>query len=97
MRPWIQALCACWLLALLTTACLAAEQKPQQIYKANCEGCHGPSGRASDLGKSLGAKSFKDPAVIKTPPSAIAKTIAKGKNQMLSFEGTLTDGEIKSL
>jgi|SRR5690348_13851131 mono/diheme cytochrome c family protein len=85
------------LLLALSTACFAAGQKPQEIYKANCEGCHGSSGRATDLGKSLGAKSFKDPAVIKAAPSALAKVIAKGRNQMPPFEGTLSAVEIKEL
>lgn len=97
MRLRIRAFCADLLFTLLTTACFAAGQKPQEIYKANCEGCHGPSGRASELGKSLGAKSFKDPAVIKAPPSALAKVIAKGKNQMPPFEGTLSAVEIRDL
>lgn len=96
MRLLIPAFCTGLLLAL-STVCFAAGQKPQEIYKANCEGCHGSSGRASDLGKSLGAKSFKDPAVIKAPPSALAKVIAKGKNQMPPFEGTLSAAEIRDL
>lgn len=96
-RLLVQVLCFCWLLGFSTASCFAAEQKPQEIYKANCEGCHGPTGRASDLGKTLGAKSFKDPAVVKTSPAALAKVIAKGKNQMPPFEGTLTTKEIKDL
>ena len=97
MRLWIHAFCANLILTLFTSACFAAGQKPQEIYKANCEGCHGPSGRTTDLGKSLGAKSFKDPIVIKTSPSALAKVIAKGKNQMPPFDGTLSAGEIRDL
>lgn len=96
MRLSTLAFCTALLLAL-STACFAAEQKPREIYKANCEGCHGSSGRATDLGKSLGAKSFKDPAVIKAPPSALAKVIAKGRNQMPPFEATLSAVEIKEL
>jgi mono/diheme cytochrome c family protein len=84
------------MVALSAIACFAAE-KPQDLYKANCEGCHGPSGRTSDLGKSLGAKSFKDPVVIKTPASALARVIAKGKKEMPPFGGTLTAAEIREL
>lgn len=84
------------LVAFSTVACFAAE-KPQDLYKANCEGCHGSSGRGSDLGKTLGVKSFKNPAIIKMPPSALAKVIAKGKNQMPPFEDTLTALEIRDL
>ena len=84
-------------LGLLTAVCFAADQKPQEAYQANCEGCHGPSGQTSKLGKSLGARSFRDPAVMKTPPSTLAKVIAKGRNQMPPFEGTLTPKEIRDL
>ena len=83
--------------ALAVTSCFAADEKPQDTYKANCEGCHGSSGRPTAVGKGLGAKSFRDPAVIKTSPSTLAKVIAKGKNQMPPFEGTLTPAQIRDL
>lgn len=82
--------------ALFAISSLGAD-KPPDLYKANCEGCHGSSGRGSDLGKTLGVKSFKSPAIIKMPPSALAKVIAKGKNQMPPFEDTLSAAEIKDL
>jgi len=97
MKLWIRAFCPGLALGLLTATCFAADQKPQEAYKANCAGCHGPSGRASKLGKSLGAKNFRDPAVMKTPSSVLAKVIAKGQNQMPPFEGTLTPKEISDL
>ena len=84
-------------LALVATNCFAADQKPQDIYKANCQGCHGPSGRASMVGKGMGARNFRDPAVLKVPVSMLAKIIANGKNQMPPYQGTLTAKEIKDL
>jgi mono/diheme cytochrome c family protein len=75
----------------------ASDQKPQDIYKANCQGCHGATGRPSPVGKGLGAKSFQDPAVIKTSLAETARIIAKGKNNMPAFESTLTLKEIKDL
>ena len=84
------------LVALSTGSCFAAD-KPQDIYKANCQGCHGATGRPSSVGKGLGAKSFQDPAVAKIPLSELAKLIAKGKNNMPPYESTLTPKEIKDL
>ena len=84
------------LVALSTVSCFAAD-KPQEIYKANCQGCHGASGRPSSVGKGLGAKSFQDPAVAKTPLSQLVRLIAKGKNNMPPYESTLTPKEIKDL
>ena len=84
------------MVALSAVACFAAD-KPQDIYKANCQGCHGASGRPSSVGKGLGAKSFQDPAVAKTPLSELARLIAKGKNNMPPYESTLTPKEIKDL
>ena len=84
------------LVALSTGSCFAAD-KPQDIYKANCQGCHGATGRPSPVGKGLGAKSFQDPAVAKNPLSEWVKLIAKGKNNMPPYESTLTLKEIKDL
>jgi len=84
------------LVALSTGSCFAAD-KPQDIYKANCQGCHGASGRTSPVGKGLGAKSFQDPAVAKISSSEWARVIAKGKNNMPPYEATLTAKEIKEL
>jgi|SRR5215475_15671886 len=84
------------LVALLTVSASAAD-KPQDIYKANCQGCHGASGRPSSVGKGLGAKSFQDPAFTKVPLAEWAKVIAKGKNNMPPYESTLTAKEIKDL
>ena len=67
------------------------------ILQANCQGCHGPSGRASVVGKAMGARNFQDPAVLKVPVAMLAKIIANGKNQMPPYQGTLTAKEIKDL
>jgi mono/diheme cytochrome c family protein len=84
------------MVALSAIACFATE-KPQDLYKANCAGCHGSSGRGTALGKGLGVRSFHDPAVAKMAASTFAKIIVNGKNQMPPFEGTLTPKEIKVL
>ena len=45
----------------------------------------------------MGARNFRDPAVLKVPVSMLAKIIANGKNQMPPYQGTLTAKEIKDL
>ena len=84
-------------LVLAVTSSVAAGQKPQDVYKANCQGCHGASGRASAIGKGMGARNFQDPAVTKSPASTLVKIITNGKNQMPPYEGILTPKEIKDL
>ncbi|PYY23834.1 MAG: hypothetical protein DMG62_06400 [Acidobacteria bacterium] len=93
----MQACCPALFVGVLTASCVALDQKPQGIYKTNCEGCHEPTGRASEVGRSLRARSFKDSAVLKIPPATLARVVAKGKNQMPPFEGALTAKEIRDL
>jgi len=85
------------LMVALFTIPASAADRPQEIYKANCQGCHGASGHPSPVGKGLGAKSFQDHAVTKIRLSEWVKVIAKGKNNMPPFESTLTAKEIKDL
>ena len=81
----------------LTASIFAADQKADDLFQARCQGCHGPDGRASLVGKKMGAKDFQDPAVIKMSRIEIQKVIAEGKNKMPPYKGKLTDDEIKAL
>lgn len=84
-------------LALVVTGSFAANEKMQDTYKADCQGCHGPSGRASIVGKKLGARDFQDPAVAKMSSLELTKVIAKGRHKMPSYEGRLTPEQIRDL
>ena len=86
-----------FLLAIFTTNVFAADQKADDLYKARCQGCHGPNGRASVVGKKMGAKDFQDPAVVKMSRAELAKIIEEGKNRMPPYKDSLASDEIKAL
>ena len=68
------------------------------VFKAKCQVCHGADGLGgTQIGKSLGIVSFKDPAVVKLSNSAMAAVIKSGKNKMPSFDGKLTDAQISAV
>lgn len=68
------------------------------VFKAKCQVCHGGDGLGrTQIGKSLGIVSFKDPAVVKLSNSAMAAVIKSGKNKMPSFDGKLTEAQIISV
>jgi mono/diheme cytochrome c family protein len=73
----------------------AFAQNGADIYKANCQMCHGADGLgATPIGKSLKIVSFKDPSVVKSSNAALEVIIKSGKNPMPSFARKLTDVEI---
>ena len=69
---------------------------PAEIFAANCARCHGVDGRAKTAkGKRVGATDFtsdwnKDQA-------RGIRIITKGKGEMPSFKGKLSDAEIKAV
>ena len=84
-------------LLFLTVGALAADQKTQDLYKTKCQGCHGADGKASAIGKKLGARDFQDPDVTKLSETELVTITANGKNKMPAYKGKLTDDQIKDL
>ena len=86
-------------IALLTAAVrFASAQDVPVLYKSRCQVCHGAEGKGDGpAGKTVNAPDFHSPAVVKTPDSDLFQIIKQGKNKMPSFEGKLTDGQIKQL
>ena len=84
-------------MSLLFTSAFAADQKTQDLYKSKCQGCHGADGKASAIGKKLGAKDFQDPDVAKLSEADLAKITQDGKNKMPPYKGKLTDDQINAL
>jgi len=84
-------------LIALTVSLLAADQKTQDLYKSKCQGCHGPDGKASVIGKKLGARDFQDPDVAKMSEAELVTITTDGKNKMPAYKGKLTDDQIKAL
>jgi len=85
------------LAALFTAPLLGADAKTQDLYKSTCQGCHGTNGKASAIGRKLGAKDFSDPGVVKISKSGLARIISEGKGKMPSYKGKLTEDQIKDL
>ena len=75
----------------------AADQGTSDLYKAKCQSCHGADGKATAIGKKLGAKDFQDPDTAKLSDAEMAKIIEQGKNKMPPYKGKLTDDQIKAL
>ena len=85
-------------LAVLLVTPSFAQSGGADVYKAKCLMCHGPDGTASTpVGKSLKAASFKDPSVVGVPDADLIAIVNKGKLKMPSYQGKLSDPQIKSV
>ncbi|MGH9603388.1 MAG: c-type cytochrome, partial [Terriglobales bacterium] len=67
------------------------------LYKAKCASCHGADGKASAIGKKMGAKDLQDPELKKATEAQWIEITTKGKNKMPKYEGKLTADQIKQL
>ena len=86
----------CLAVSMVTPA--FAQNGGADIYKAKCLMCHGATGLGdSPAGKALKAASFKDPAIVKASDSELVGVVTKGKNKMPTYEGKLTDAQIKAV
>ena len=70
-----------------------AQDKPADLYKTKCAGCHGPDGSKS----VMGSKPLNGPDVQKTSAADIAAAITNGKGKMPAYKGKLTDAQINDL
>ena len=83
--------------AFVGSSALAVDQKTQDLYQSTCQGCHGPGGKASAIGRKLGAKDFQDAYVAKMSKSDLEKIAKNGKNKMPAYQGKLTEQQIHNL
>ena len=79
------------------TSTFGADQKAQDLYKSKCQSCHGADGRATAVGKKLGARDFQDPDVVEMTEEEIVQITTNGKNKMPAYKGKLTDKQIAEL
>ena len=86
-----------FVVAFLPISVSAAEQKTQDLYKSKCQGCHGADGKATTIGKKLGAKDFQDPEAAKASKADWVKITSEGKGKMPAYKGKLTDEQISEL
>ncbi|HME35678.1 MAG TPA: cytochrome c [Candidatus Sulfotelmatobacter sp.] len=86
--------------ATLTTVLasnLFAADTAQDTYKAKCQMCHGANGEPTGVGKSMGAKAFSDPDVVKMSDTELASITSNGKNKMPAYKDKLSADQINDL
>jgi cytochrome c6 len=81
----------------LTCSAFPADATPAHLYKSKCQSCHGADGKATTIGKKLGARDFQDPAVASMSEDDLAQVTSAGKNKMPAYKGKLKDDQIKEL
>lgn len=84
-------------IALFVVNASAADAAAASLYKSKCQSCHGADGKATAIGKKLGARDFQDSDVAKMSEEELAKITSAGKNKMPAYKGKLTDDQIKEL
>ena len=86
------------LVALMTagTITTAFAQGPgADIYKTKCQMCHGATGLGdTPPGKSMGAKPFNSPDLVKASDADLIAATKNGKGKMPAYAGKLTDPQI---
>jgi mono/diheme cytochrome c family protein len=86
------------LLAASIAAPAFAQSAGADTYKAKCAMCHGPDGTAATpMGKMMQIPSFKDPDLVKATDAALFTSTKDGKGKMPSYNGKLTDAQIKEV
>ena len=66
-------------------------------YKGKCAMCHGADGKGSAIGQKMGVRDFTSAEVKKETDAQLSEIISKGKGKMPSYQGKLSDAEIKGL
>ena len=72
----------------VTITASAADQKTQDLYKSRCQGCHGVDGKATSVGKKLGAKDFQEPDVANASQADLVKITSEGKGKMPAYKAS---------
>lgn len=96
MRLAVKSLTIAAILATSLTTNLFADEA-QDLYKGKCQMCHGSDGQPSSVGKSMGAKAFSDPDVVKMSDADLAAITSSGKNKMPGYKGKISDDQINAL
>jgi mono/diheme cytochrome c family protein len=85
-------------MAVLACAVAVAQSSGPDTYKTKCAMCHGAEGAANtSAGKALKARPFNSPDVLKESDADLIAIVTKGKGKMPSYQGKLTDGQIKDV
>jgi mono/diheme cytochrome c family protein len=100
-----QGLVRMFLVSLLGVGLLAvcagsskAQSAAETLFKAKCAMCHGLDGKGeTPTGKTMKARNFAAPEVMKMTDDELEAVIAKGKNKMPAFGGKLKKEQIEQL
>ena len=85
-------------LLLLPTFTAFAQSMGADTYKSKCQVCHGATGLGdTPAGKAMKASPLNSPAVLKESDAELTAVIKDGKNKMPSFNGKVSDDQIKDL
>src|ERR1700733_7107200 len=83
---------------LIPSVTSLAQGAGADTYKLKCQMCHGPDGLGNTpAGKSMKARPFNAPDVLKESDADLTAVIEHGKNKMPAFTGKLTDPQITQL
>ena len=70
-------------------------QTGADTYKAKCQMCHGATGLGdTPAGKTMKARPFNSPDVLKESDADLMTVIKSGKNKMPAFAGKLTPAQM---
>ncbi|HSA92187.1 MAG TPA: cytochrome c [Terriglobales bacterium] len=83
--------------AVLMLAPAALADDAAALYKSKCASCHGADGKASAIGKKMGAKDLQDPELKKATEAEWIDITTKGKAKMPAYDKKLTADQIKAL
>jgi cytochrome c6 len=73
-------------------------QTGADTYKAKCQMCHGATGLGdTPAGKTMKARPFNLPDVLKESDADLFTVIKSGKNKMPAFAGKLTDAQMNDV
>jgi mono/diheme cytochrome c family protein len=73
-------------------------EEGHELFKQNCEKCHGPDGSANTpIGKAVGAKDLRAAEALKLTDAQIYTQIDKGKGNMPPFGDALDKEKINNL
>jgi mono/diheme cytochrome c family protein len=91
-------LAASILTCLATTGVTRAEMPPANIYKANCDLCHGADGSGdTGPGKAFHAKDLRSDEVRNQTDAALTEVITKGRGKMPAFATKIKPADIQKL
>ena len=85
-------------LLILTGSATSLAQIAAEIYVAKCQMCHAADGSGdTPAGKTMKARPFNSPDVLKESDADLIAIIKNGKGKMPAFAGKLTDAQIADL